>query len=534
MIMACALAGTDGTASTGYKTLAKSEGFKFSRDDYFREVNSDGRDDYCRIVKVADAPEDAWEARCAPAQVGGFGKKEIRDNSPPANIIDLLWFYEGIMAWYRFKDDIKDYAENTQIALAGGVKISEDPRLEKTEGLRLNETTVAMIDKPPPAEQFIRIGENKELEFESRFEIRELRAFSTWVNFDMFTNNAHIFDFGNGSGKDNVYLGIEGRGNDTAPAKKKPLGPSPTDDDIVCSRTAPREVAPQLFMKHTEANVELYDCPGPEPVDPAVKPQEQEEQKSEKRANLLFEIWDKEQRKMRIKVVDAVKERAWHHIVITTTDYAFRPTWEVYIDGVKVFTKEEGHLPQTAYVTKNYIGKSNWENASGQGEYKDERFRGSLFDMRFYRIPMSETKVMKTFEWGEQQIANLGREERANAMRTAIKESATQKFGPPRSSSANANRIEQLEGDLNTAQTEIQTLRIRLADEQSKRREISKESEANSAKLNTLKSQLTKAMPTPPKPTMPKTLTKQKQKPVKKQIGKLDQRPIGSLEKPTV
>ena len=53
MIMACALAGGDGTPSRGYKTRSKAEGFKFSRDDYFREVNGDLRDDYCRIVKTA-------------------------------------------------------------------------------------------------------------------------------------------------------------------------------------------------------------------------------------------------------------------------------------------------------------------------------------------------------------------------------------------------------------------------------------------------------------------------------------------------
>jgi hypothetical protein len=52
----------------------------------------------------------------------------------------------------------------------------------------------------------------------------------------------------------------------------------------------------------------------------------------------------------------------------------------------------------------NYIGRSNWETAPGQGEYKDERLRGSLFDFRMYRIPMSETKILKTLAWGKKQI----------------------------------------------------------------------------------------------------------------------------------
>ena len=57
MIMACALAGTDGASSAEYSTLTKRAGFRFSRDDYFRNVSSDKRDDYCRIVKTAPAPD---------------------------------------------------------------------------------------------------------------------------------------------------------------------------------------------------------------------------------------------------------------------------------------------------------------------------------------------------------------------------------------------------------------------------------------------------------------------------------------------
>lgn len=481
MIMACGLAGTDGTTSRGYKTRSKAEGFIFSRDDYFREVNSDNRDDYCRIVKVEAAPDDAWEARCVPAEVSGFATKEIRDNEPPKEIVDLLWFYEGLMAWYRMKDDINDYAANTMVSLAGAIKIDEDPTRDQTEGLHINETPIALIDSPPPAEQFIRIGDNKELEFERKFELRQMRAISVWVRFDMFTNNARIFDFGNGAGKDNVFLGIEGRGNDSAPGKKKPLGPAPTDDDIVCQRIASREIAPALYMKYTESNVELYDCPGPEPVDPAVKPQADEEQTEEKRANLLFEIWDKEQRKMRLKIVDAVKERTWHHIVLTTKDYAFRPTWEVYIDGIKVFTKEDGHLPQTAYVIKNYIGKSNWEDAAGQGEYKDERFRGSLFDMRFYRIPMSESKIMRTFEWGEGLIANLGREPRAAALRGIAKQSANQLNEKARTAAEQlANQRKQAKEankKADTAASKANDLQAKLAESQKKLKEAKQKAE---------------------------------------------------------
>ncbi len=406
MIMACALAGTDGTPSRNYKTKSKSEGFKFSRDDYFRDVNAEGRDDYCRIVKTNAPPQDQWASKCVLAGIDSFKPQEVKDNDPPKEIIDLLWFFEGIMLWYRFRDDIIDYAGNSNVALSGDMSIDQDPTKTLTEGLQINHVPQMLLDSPPPAEQFMRLGETKELEFESDVELRNLRAFSFWVHFDIFTNNARIFDFGNGAGHDNVFFGIEGSGNDTSPGKKKnTLTAQPLDDDAVCNRSAPREIAPAQYMKMTAANVELYECPGPEPIDPAViKKEEEEEERPVKRANLLFEIWDKEQRKMRMRIVDAVQEQKWHHIAVTTVDSAFRPTWHVYIDGLRVFSKEEGHLPQTNYTTKNYIGRSNWEGAAGQGEYKDERFRGSLFDFRMYRIPMSEAKIQKTIEWGMVQI----------------------------------------------------------------------------------------------------------------------------------
>ena len=158
MIMACALAGTDGTPSTSYRTKSKAEGFKFSRDDYFRDVNRDGRDDYCRILKVSPAPKDRWEPVCAIASVQGFLKKEQTDSEPPENIVDLLWFYEGIMIWYRFKDDLLDYSGNTHLKSTAKMKIDEDPTRIVTEGVQLNK--IYNLEKPPPADQFIRIGEN--------------------------------------------------------------------------------------------------------------------------------------------------------------------------------------------------------------------------------------------------------------------------------------------------------------------------------------------------------------------------------------
>lgn len=399
MIMACALAGTDGSSSIGFRTKTKAEGFKFSRDDYFTDVNGDNRDDYCRIIKVRNAPDDKWESWCAIATLEGFSSKEIMDTKPPQQIQDMLWFYEGIMIWYRFKDDLLDYSENTMLSSLGNLKIDEDPTRPKTEGLKLNPTYNLL--NPPQADQFIRIGENSNMELEDKFSLKDLRSFSMWVKFESFTNNARIFDFGNGAGKDNVFLGIEGKGNDTSPINHQLDKP----DNKVCSKTAPIEIQPQLYMEKTAANVDKFTCPGPEPIDKETSNSSMKGDALKIRtANLIFEIWDKSQRKMRIKILEAIKENTWHHIAFTTKDLSFTPSWTVYIDGKNVFTKIDGFLPQSSYVTLNYIGRSNWETALNQGEYKDERFRGSLFDFRMYRIPMPETKILKTIDWGQQLL----------------------------------------------------------------------------------------------------------------------------------
>ena len=138
-MMACALAGQEGLDSLTYRSDSARAGMKFSRDDYFRDVDGDGRDDYGRIVKVAPAPHDKWEARAILASLTRFKQgKEIADTSPPPDIADLLWFYEGSMAWYRWIDDMIDYSENTQLKIAGQAQVDEDPHKTKVKGLELN------------------------------------------------------------------------------------------------------------------------------------------------------------------------------------------------------------------------------------------------------------------------------------------------------------------------------------------------------------------------------------------------------------
>jgi len=403
-IVACALAGQEGLDAMTYRSESARAGMRFSRDNYFRDVNGDGRDDYVRILKIASSPNDAWAPRALIAGITRFKQSaEITDNSPPSDIQDLLWFFEGSMVWYRWFDDMLDYCENTQIRIAGDASVDETPHKTVTKGLALNRTPSASAETKPATDQYLKIGENSQLEFDSVVQLRQLRAISVWAYFEEFTNNARIFDFGNGAGKDNVLLGIEGRGNTKSAFGT--LGARPTDQNTVCSAKSATEVSPQLYLTSTDANVDMWSCPGPEPV-ATTYPDDEKDVELEPKANLLFEIWDTQQRKMRIRVLDAIPRKRWVHIALTTTDgSSFRPTWQVYIDGAKVMEEPDGHMPLASYVTENYIGRSNWEGESSQYQNGDERFRGSLFDFRLYRAPMSSNKIARTVAWGSKKLA---------------------------------------------------------------------------------------------------------------------------------
>ena len=404
-IMACALAGQEGLDSLTYRTESQRAGMRFSRDDYFRDVNKDGRDDYGRILKMSPAPNDKWQAMVVLAGYSRFKQtEEMQDNSPPANIADLLWFYEGVMVWYRFIDDMLDYAENTQIQIAGSAKVNEEEKLTIVEGLRFNMIDSADSTVQSSMDQFLKIGENAKLEYDTIVELRQLRAISVWVYFHEFTSNARIFDFGNGAGHDNVLLGIEGKGNTISAFGK--LGKRPTEENLVCQGKAAEELSPQVYMLTSEANVNNFDCKTAAPI-PSMYPENEDEGEVDPRANLLFEIWDSQQRKMRIRVVNAIPLKKWTHIAITTTDgSSFRPTWQVYIDGKNVYEQADGHMPLKSYTTMNYIGKSNWESETAQYQDADQRLRGALFDFRLYRLPMSASKIERTVQWGKKKLGD--------------------------------------------------------------------------------------------------------------------------------
>jgi len=119
---ACALAGTENLASTSYRTPAVKNGFKTSRDDYMRDADGDGKTDYCAIVKVK---KGSWEPQCYRALTTTFDTRTFFDSDPPQDMADILEFYQGIMFWFRFIDDMKDYADNLKVFTNGGININE-------------------------------------------------------------------------------------------------------------------------------------------------------------------------------------------------------------------------------------------------------------------------------------------------------------------------------------------------------------------------------------------------------------------------
>jgi hypothetical protein len=404
-MVACALAGQEGLDPYVYRTENQRSGFRFSRDDYYRDVNGDGKDDYGRILKMTPAPKDTWEARVVLAGLTRFKQgMEVTDTSPPPDIADLLWFFEGTMLWFRWFDDMLDYSENARLQIAGKAAVDETTRRTKTKGLQLNRLRDEDVAVKPFAEQYLAVGENPAMEFDTKVQVRELRAFCAWINMDAFSNNARFFDFGNGAGKSNVFVGIEGRGPQVAFGA---MGPRPGPTNEVCSRNPAVEQLPLDYLKTSDADVDNLDCSGLEDI-PSTYPSDEKPGAVPDKANLIFEIWDTEQRKMRIRVLQCIPKRRWFHLAITTTDNdAFRPTWHIYVDGVKIFEELDGHMPMTSLVTKNFIGRSNWEDVSSQYADGDERFRGSMYDFRLYRKPMSAAKIKRTVEWGKTKLEGM-------------------------------------------------------------------------------------------------------------------------------
>lgn len=390
---ACALGGTEGVSPYLFRTQTVAQGLKLSRDDYMRDIHKIGMDTYCRIIKGRDG---LYKPFCLQSTQTGFSRREEFDPNPPEEILTLTDFYAGAKAWLRFRDDMLDYTDTLVIQAAGGLTIDHTPNPTVTRGLHFN-----------GVDQFLRIGDTDELSLGNRIKMRTVRAFSVWVYFDEFTNNAHIFDFGDGPGFNNVFLGIlgKGEGGDT-PAELRP-GPKCQDTTVPAAPTGAQwcpEIRAQELLETSPANVDEYSCPGPEihaKREAPIQTRPLEAAGPATRATLLFEIWNMKLRKLQIKVNRAIPLKQWTHIVVTARGMdAMRPDLLVYINGSLMYVQESGFLPQAAVTSNNYLGKSNWANASSEYELRDELFSGSMFDFRMYDAPMSETKIKRTLQWG--------------------------------------------------------------------------------------------------------------------------------------
>lgn len=414
---ACALAGTENLSGTEFRTETVKDGFQRSRDDYMRDTTKSGRQDYCRILKQRDG---SFQPMCRRAGERRFTKQDFLDPNPGKNIQTMLEFYDGVMMWLRLRDDMVDYAGNLLVSRAGEITIDEKPNPLNTRGLTFN-----------GVDQYLRIGDTQSLTFGETVSLRSMRAVSVWVYFEEFTNNAHIFDFGNGSGKDNVWLGIIGRGSpsiqDSTIRPDQSTVPEPPS-----GQQCVEEIRPQHLMATSRGNVDDFLCPLFEVTGKRVKPlipRKAPKSDGEARmADLVYEVWDSKDRKMRITIPSAVPLRKWTHIAITAaTNDAFRPDIKVFINGLQSAFYPSGFLPQTNYMANNYLGKSNWANATSQYENRDELFKGRMFDFRAYNTIMSEKKIGETVKWGT-KLLGIPMPESVQALQAALKvEAANEK-----------------------------------------------------------------------------------------------------------
>ena len=396
---ACALAGTENLTSVSFRTPTVKDGFRLSRDDYMRDIEGKGRAAYCRILK---SRRGLYEPLCNRALDTEFDSELAIDPEPPADIQMMMRFYEGCIFWYRFRDDMVDYIETTNLMKAGQMQIDEKPNPEVTEGLTFN-----------GIDQFLRIGDSPELELGYNVPLRSLRAMMVWVYFDEFTNNAHIVDFGDGAGRNNIVLGIIGKGDSystDAGILRPPLlcGEDTTVPNPPTGAQPCDIVSPQELLKTTDANVDDYLCLGFE-GNPKRLPPSRVVDKTitgpKNRATLLYEVWDSQQRVMRLRVPSIIPLKKWTHICITAkSSDAFRPDIAIYVNGEQVLVEPAGFLPQTSVLSNCYIGKSNWANATSQYENRDELFKGKMFDLRAYKVPLAEKVIQESVGWGAQKL----------------------------------------------------------------------------------------------------------------------------------
>jgi hypothetical protein len=294
--IACALGRRDGMDTMEYRSPAVREGFRMSRDDYWRRNSVSKRMDYGRILR--DKHTGEFFAAVAIAGPDGFKSTEEHDTAPPSAIKTLLDAYDGILAWYRWVDDAQDYAENTVIEVRGHPTFPSLLKPDATRGLELNRwTPAAQAATEPPAapadRDSLRWGEPGQLALADVVHPPHIRAISFWVYWDTFQGSPAptILDFStDGARKNRVWFGVEGGAADLPPPPRPIVQPA-------------AEVTPQQLTAI---------CPQAEPYRaPIVVPASRDQ------ANYVFEIWDEEQRIMRLVAPHAAHTGVWQHVVLS-------------------------------------------------------------------------------------------------------------------------------------------------------------------------------------------------------------------------
>jgi hypothetical protein len=362
LMMACALGSRDGMNTMEYHGKSLREGFRFSRDDYWRTNKSHGsRMDYCRILKDTDTGE--WYASCAIAGRDGFKALEERDTNPPPAIAQLLEAYDGILTWFRWHDDGEDYARAADVQLYGRPTVPAALKPVVSRGLELNRWPVGdqQAGKAPEAlRDYLRWGEQGTLELSQTIQPRQIRAVSCWVWWDAFEKGARIIEASEDGRAGRMWLGVEGGGMDI---------PSPR------VATPASEVRPDQLLAVGQLT---------EPMGPAPAP-------DRKSATYVFEIWDAEHRIMRLAApMGSARTGTWQHVAVTTTDAtAWWPTWQLWIDGALVATRTDGRLSPALTLRQNYIGRG---------------VRGCLQDLRVYSKPLPADKLQAAINWGRTKL----------------------------------------------------------------------------------------------------------------------------------
>jgi hypothetical protein len=366
--IACAIGRREGMDTLEYRSRTRREGFRFSRDDYWRLSPISGRMDYCRIVRDPDTGE--FYPSCAIAGLDGFKKVEERDMDPPAHIRALLRAYEGARTWYRWIDDGEDITESTSTAPIGEPKIPDTLKPTVTRGAQFNRWPIAAQQAgepaPPPKRDALRWGPTLE-------DARAIRAVSFWVWWDAFParQSAVWISTNEGGRKDKVWIGVEGG------APLLPAAPTP----------------PRLTEAAKEVRPELVQAIGPqtEPLRLTAPPPPSASQTAT--GFWVFEIWDGEQRLMRLEAPAAsARTGQWQHVVITTAatgENDWWPTWQMWLNGRMVADRKEGRQIPAETLTENILGRG---------------LRGCLVDFRVYDRALSPSDVTATMAWAQERL----------------------------------------------------------------------------------------------------------------------------------